>query len=231
MAAFARTEQDVLGLARADGQAAVQLFAVRDGKLVGRDVFLLEATARRSDDGGPGRLRGAVLRPRDDDPAAPPPAGRPGRRGRPARPSWPPGAAARSELAVPQRGEKRRLVELAARNAAETLAREQARWLADEGKTLAALEELAGALGLPGPPARIECYDIEHDPGPRDGREHGRLRGRPAADRRLPPLPDQGRRRPGRLRQPRGDAPAPAPARRRRARRGAPRSCAGPCPT
>jgi excinuclease ABC subunit C len=49
---------------------------------------------------------------------------------------------------------------LAERNAAETLAREQARWLADEGKTLAALEELAGALGLPAPPLRIECYDI-----------------------------------------------------------------------
>ena len=33
-------------------------------------------------------------------------------------------------------------------------------WLADQGKTLAALEELAGALGLPTPPLRIECYDI-----------------------------------------------------------------------
>ena len=51
-------------------------------------------------------------------------------------------------------------MELAARNAAETLAREQARWLADQGKTLAALEELADALGLPAPPMRIECYDI-----------------------------------------------------------------------
>ena len=40
---------------------------------------------------------------------------------------------------------------LAARNAAETLAREQARWLADQGKTLAALEELAAALGCRSP--------------------------------------------------------------------------------
>jgi len=51
-------------------------------------------------------------------------------------------------------------MDLAARNAADVLAREQARWLADEGKTLAALEELAGALGLPAPPLRIECYEI-----------------------------------------------------------------------
>jgi excinuclease ABC subunit C len=64
------------------------------------------------------------------------------------------------ELAVPQRGERRELLDLAARNAAETLAREQAKWLADEGKTLAALEQLAGALGLASPPLRIECYDI-----------------------------------------------------------------------
>ena len=61
---------------------------------------------------------------------------------------------------VPQRGERRELMDLAARNAADVLAREQARWLADEGKTLAALEELAGALALPTPPLRIECYDI-----------------------------------------------------------------------
>jgi excinuclease ABC subunit C len=61
---------------------------------------------------------------------------------------------------VPQRGEGRALMDLAGRNAAETLAREQARWLADQGKTLAALEQLAEALGLPTPPLRIECYDI-----------------------------------------------------------------------
>ena len=56
-------------------------------------------------------------------------------------------------------------LQLATRNAADTLAREQARWLADHGKTLAALEELAAALGLPGPPLRIECYDISNFQG------------------------------------------------------------------
>jgi excinuclease ABC subunit C len=66
----------------------------------------------------------------------------------------------RVALQVPQRGDGRALMELAGRNAAETLAREQARWLADQGKTLAALEELATALGLATPPMRIECYDI-----------------------------------------------------------------------
>jgi excinuclease ABC subunit C len=68
-------------------------------------------------------------------------------------------------LSVPQRGEKRELLVLATQNAAETLAREQARWLADQGKTLGALEELAEALGLPAPPLRIECYDISNVQG------------------------------------------------------------------
>ena len=90
-------------------------------------------------------------------------------------------------------------MELAARNAAETLAREQARWLADQGKTLAALEELAAALGLAAPPLRIECYDISTIQGtntvgsmvvfeegrPRSG-EYRRFRVRTPAVRRHP---------------------------------------------
>ena len=43
MAAFRRTELDLVGLARKDNQAAIQLFAVRNGQAVGRDVFLLDA--------------------------------------------------------------------------------------------------------------------------------------------------------------------------------------------
>jgi len=54
---------------------------------------------------------------------------------------------------------------LAVRNATEALAREQARWLADQGKTLGALRELADALGLTDPPLRIECYDISNFQG------------------------------------------------------------------
>jgi excinuclease ABC subunit C len=159
MAAFARTELDVLGLARSDAQAAVQVFAVRDGKLIGRDVYLLESPIGVADDEV---LAGFVLQYYSRSTSIPPAillAALPAepadleafladRRGR------------KVGFLVPSRGEKRRLLELAARNASDYLAHEQARWLADEGKTLAALEELARALGLPGPPMRIECYDI-----------------------------------------------------------------------
>src|ERR1044072_7738816 len=56
MAAFARTELDMLGLARQDNQAAIQLFVIRDGKMIGRDVFLLDAAREASDDEGPPSL-------------------------------------------------------------------------------------------------------------------------------------------------------------------------------
>ncbi|HEY7024012.1 MAG TPA: excinuclease ABC subunit UvrC [Candidatus Limnocylindrales bacterium] len=159
MAAFARTEIDVLGFARSGGGAAVQLFAIRNGTTVARDVFLLENVGDSSDD----EALSAFIKQYYSATSSIPP--------RVLVPSLPPDhddlvtflearRERRVELAVPQRGERRELMALAARNAADVLAREQARWLADEGKTLAALEELAGALGLPTPPLRIECYDI-----------------------------------------------------------------------
>jgi excinuclease ABC subunit C len=60
------------------------------------------------------------------------------------------------ELAVPQRGEKRRLVENATTNASEALARK----LSGLHETQALLEDLAQRLHLSEPPRRIECYDI-----------------------------------------------------------------------
>ncbi len=171
MAAFARTEQDALGLARADNQAAVQLFAVRRGKLVGRDVFLLEAPRDSSDDeilaGFVQQFyaRATSIPPVVLVPSLPTAEETDDAGGRTAADLEAFLAARRGgpvHLRVPRRGEKRQLLDLAARNAAETLAREQARWLADQGKTLTALEELADALGLAGPPRRIECYDISN---------------------------------------------------------------------
>ncbi len=164
MAAFANTELDLVGLARADNQAAVQLFVIRAGKMIGRDVFLLEAARDASDEEVlTGFLEQYYTRatsiPREiylpvlAADVADLEAFLTDRRGGPVH------------LRVAQRGEKRQLLDLAARNAAETLAREQARWLVDQGKTLAALEELASGLGLAGPPLRIECYDISNFQG------------------------------------------------------------------
>jgi excinuclease ABC subunit C len=159
MAAFSRTDSDVLGYAREGNGAAVQLFAIRGGKTVARDVFQLENVGDGTDE----EALGAFVRQYYAAASSVPP--------RVLLPLDLPDVdelrqllEARRErrvsINVPQRGEGRALMDLAGRNAAETLAREQARWLADQGKTLAALEQLAEALGLPTPPLRIECYDI-----------------------------------------------------------------------
>src|SRR5258708_29960348 len=50
MAAFAKTELDMLRLARQDNQAAIQLFSIRDGKMIGRDGFLSDAAREATDD-------------------------------------------------------------------------------------------------------------------------------------------------------------------------------------
>ncbi|MCS6780975.1 MAG: excinuclease ABC subunit UvrC [Geminicoccaceae bacterium] len=61
-------------------------------------------------------------------------------------------------IQVPQRGDKRRLVELAVKNADEALARK----VAELGTQAQLLEELAERLGLDAPPERIEVYDNSH---------------------------------------------------------------------
>ncbi len=159
MAAFARTELDLVAMARKDDQAAVQLFVVRKGTMLGRDVFFLEAHHDVPDEEVLGQfllqyyaratsVPREVLVPRSVIETTELEAFLAARRGSGVR------------LRTPQRGEKRELMDLATRNAQEALTREAARWLADEGRTLGALVELAGALGLATPPMRIECYDI-----------------------------------------------------------------------
>ena len=206
MAAFARTDLDLLGLARRDNQAAVQLFVIRGGKALGRDVFTLDtprgstdaevvsgfllqyyarasniprevaiplelpdapdlerflAERRAASSDGAGESPAVRSPSRTENLTVPrPDAVRVARRRAKAV-----GEASPVRLVVPQRGERRQLMRLATRNAEEMLAREQARWLADQGKTLGALEELADALSLPGLPGRIECYDVSNFQG------------------------------------------------------------------
>src|SRR4029079_3062973 len=69
------------------------------------------------------------------------------------------------QLLAPQRGEKRRLIEMASNNAREPRDMAHVKWLADTGKTRAALEGFQEELDLPALPHRIECYDISNIQG------------------------------------------------------------------
>ncbi|HEV2009965.1 MAG TPA: excinuclease ABC subunit UvrC, partial [Candidatus Limnocylindria bacterium] len=162
--AYKGDDFDALGVALAEGDAAVQLLRVRDGTIVGRDHFFLEGAEGAT----PGEVLGSFLRQHYAAATTFPPEI--------VVPETIPDAATfiafaeekrgtQVELHVPQRGKKRRLIELAVRNAQDALEQERVRWLADKGKTETALAELQQALGLEGPPKRIECFDVSHVQG------------------------------------------------------------------
>jgi excinuclease ABC subunit C len=64
------------------------------------------------------------------------------------------------KLRVPQRGAKRRIMEMAAANAREEFARNRLKRHSDHNARAQALRSLEDTLDLPAPPLRIECYDI-----------------------------------------------------------------------
>ncbi|MCH7553124.1 MAG: excinuclease ABC subunit UvrC [Chloroflexi bacterium] len=156
-----RDDQDIVAVAQADDEAWVEVFFIRHGKLTGRDNFILAGT--RNED--PQTILGEFVKQyyptASHVPAEvllqyePPGIGAltalvSDRRGRPVG------------LKVPQRGERKRLVNLVARNAKEGLDQRRVKWLADKEKVSAALDELQEQLSLPAPPGRIETYDISN---------------------------------------------------------------------
>ena len=68
----------------------------------------------------------------------------------------------RVRIRVPQRGDKRTLMDTVAKNAREALIRHKTKRASDLTTRNRALEEIAEALGLPEPPLRIECFDISN---------------------------------------------------------------------
>jgi excinuclease ABC subunit C len=71
----------------------------------------------------------------------------------------------RVEIRVPQRGDKRALLEMVTRNAGEEFARHRLKRASDHNARARALTALQDALGLPAAPLRIECYDMSHIQG------------------------------------------------------------------
>ena len=155
---------DVIGIAVGEERAAVQVFPLRDGKLVDRYAFHLENAA--------GEEVGEVLEQfcleyYGSSPAVPPQIVVP-------RGAGDTSALAeflsqrrgsRVEVRAPERGEKRRLQELAQQNAQLALDSEAFQSEAKRMRRIEALEELREALNLESLPLRIECFDISNIQG------------------------------------------------------------------
>lgn len=160
----AGSDQDVIAFARDEGNACVQIFFIRSGKLLGREFFMLEGAEAEDDR----TVMAAFLKQFYEEAAyVPPEVILPNRvdealvieewlRGK---------RGAKVALQVPRRGRKRELVRMAEENAAQMLDLVRAQWEADAHKQEQALDELKEALHLPQRPARIECYDISNTQG------------------------------------------------------------------
>ncbi|MFG1700131.1 excinuclease ABC subunit UvrC [Nonomuraea sp. NPDC049309] len=157
------TDADVIALAEDPLEAAVQVFYVRGGRIRGQrgwvvdkveetspgelvEQFLLQMYAEASADSMPREVLVPALPP-DVEAVAELLTEQRG---------------ARVEVRVPQRGDKKSLLETVERNAKESLAQHKIRRASDLSARSKALQEIADALDLDQAPLRIECYDVSH---------------------------------------------------------------------
>jgi excinuclease ABC subunit C len=159
-----RTDMDVFGLAREDQEAYVQVFFLRKGLIVGRDIFQLDGTAGETD---AEVLRSFVEQFYESAPYIPRRVLLPVDVGEmDLIQEWlSEKRETNVEVTVPERRERKQLVQRAMDNARESLQQARAKWMADRGKKDQALQQLEDELELPTLPRRIECYDISNIQG------------------------------------------------------------------
>jgi excinuclease ABC subunit C len=152
---------DVIGVAEDDLEAAFQVFMVRGGRVLGRRGWVVD----RVEDLNRAELMASFVRqlymersefpPRVLVPTLP--------ADREVLESWLTARrGSKVTIGVPERGAKRKLMDVVNQNAAEAFHRHKLRRASDFGARSRALSELAEQLGLPQAPLRIECYDISN---------------------------------------------------------------------
>ncbi len=157
---------DVIGMHGDELETAVQIFLVRRGRVVGRRGFIVDRVEDLNDEELTDKVLEGVY-------AEEPAMGYPKQVFVPIPSSDPELYSAwmgelrgsQVEIRVPQRGDKRTLLETVTRNAQESFTRHRLKRASDHNSRARALNELQEYLGLETSPLRIECYDMSHIQG------------------------------------------------------------------
>ncbi len=158
-------DQDVIGFASANGDAVVQVFFIRQGKLIGRESFAMENVLEED---AAAVIESFMQQFYDRAAHIPPEIMMPVRvESQEVLERWlrDKRGGRKVSLHVPRRGQKRELVKMVEDNAAEALSILQVQWQADTVRQEGSLRELQEALSLSAIPNRIECYDISTTQG------------------------------------------------------------------
>ncbi len=159
IAAAVSGEQDVVAFSQDGDQAYVQVFFIRNDKLIGRESFVMQGTQHEE---SPQIMTGFIKQFYSSSPNIPPRLllqhpvedmvvlkdWLQGKRG------------GRIDIQVPRRGSRKQLVDIVAENARQGLEQLKIRQIATPKELEAAIDEIEKELKLPTPPLRMEAYDI-----------------------------------------------------------------------
>lgn len=156
-------DRDILAVASEEEDAVVQVFFIRGGRLIGRDHFYLRISKDEQESeildsfikqyyAGTPFIPGELMLPQELEDMQLLEEWLSTKRG------------GRVTIRVPKKGTKEKLVELAANNAGLVLSKDKERLKREEGRTIGAVKEIAGLLGLDGI-SRMEAFDISNTNG------------------------------------------------------------------